>query len=57
MPDPLPCLVVAIPVLAVVYMAIKWVIKMKKRTEARRGMDRVYYPRRGRKANVPELKR
>lgn len=57
MPEPLLAVVIVVPVLAVVYVVMKWIAKAEQRTQARQGMDRVYYPRRGRKAGVPELKR
>ncbi len=57
MPEPLMCLATIVPALAVVYVVMKWIAKAEKRAQARQEMDRVYYPRRGRKADVPELKR
>ena len=57
MPEPLMCLATIVPVLAVVYVVMKWIAKAEKRARARQEMDRVYYPRRGRKADMPELKR
>lgn len=55
MPDPLLIVVIVVPVLAVVYVVMNWVAKVEQ--QAQRGMDRVYYLKRGRKTDVPELKR
>ena len=57
MPEPLFVVVIVIPVLAVGYVVMKWVARVEQRAQARQEMDRVYYPRRGRKVDIPELKR
>lgn len=57
MPDPLLVIVIVVSGLAVVYVVMKWVAKVEQQAQARQGVDRVYYPKRGRKADVPELKR
>ena len=57
MPEPLLLLVIVVPVLLVGYGVLKWAARIEERAQLREAMDRVYYPRRGRKADVPELKR
>ena len=57
MPEPLLVVVIVVPALAVVYVVMKWIAKVEQRMQARQGMGRVYYPKRGRKADVPQLKR
>ena len=57
MPEPLLLLVIVVPVLLVGYGMLKWAARIEERAQARQEMDRVYYPRRGRKADVPELQR
>ena len=57
MPEPLLLLVIVVPVLLVGYGVLKWAARIEGRAQVREAMDRVYYPRRGRKADVPELKR
>ena len=50
-------IVIVVPVLAVGYVVMKWGAKMEQRALDRQVMERVYYPRRGRKIDVPALKR
>ena len=56
MPELLLLIVIVVPVLAVGYVVIKWVTKVEQRALDRQVMERVYYPRRGTKADVPEFK-
>ena len=48
---------IVVPVLAVVYVVMKWAARLEERALRRQEMRRVYYPRRGRKAGVKEFKR
>ena len=57
MPDPLFLFVVVVPGLVIVYGVFKWVAKIEARAQTRHDMSRVYYPRRGRKAELPKMKR
>ena len=57
MPDLLPVVVIVVPLLAAVYVVVRWVAKAEQQAQAGQMMGRVYYPRRGMKADVPELKR
>ena len=57
MPDPLLLLAIVVPVFVIGYGVLKWAARIEGRAQARQEMDRVYYPRRGRKTDVPELKR
>ena len=57
MPETLLLLVIVVPVFLVGYVVLKWAARIERRAQVRPTMDRVYYPRRGRKADVPKLKR
>ena len=57
MPEMLLFIVIVVPVLAVGYVVMKRVAKAEQRALDRQVLERVYYPRRGRKADVPEFKR
>ena len=53
MPEPLLLLVIVVPILLVGYGVLKWAARIEERAQVRETMDRVYYPRRGRKADGP----
>ena len=57
MPEPLLLLAIVVPILVVGYGVQKWATRIEERTRARQTMDRVYYPWRGGKTDVPELRR
>ena len=57
MPEPLLLLAIMVPVFVVGYGVLKWAARIEGRAQVQRTMDRVYCPRRGRKTDVPELKR
>ena len=57
MPEPLLLLAIVVLVFLVGYDVLKWAARIERRAQIRQTMDRVYYPRRGRKADVPKLKR
>ena len=54
MPESFPSLLIVLPTVAVLYMVLRWAIRREKRAQARQEMERVYYPRRGMKDDVPE---
>ena len=57
MVEPLLILVVGAAVLAALYGVGRWAARMENRAHDRRLLDRVYYPRRGKKAGLQVLVR
>ena len=57
MVEPLLILVVGAAVLAALYGVGRWAARMENRARDRRVLDRVYYPRRGKKAGLQPLVR
>lgn len=57
MPDLLLFLPLILAPLVVVCLVLRWAARAEQRADARRLMNRVYYPKRGRKAGVPTLER
>ena len=48
---------VAVPVLAALYLVMKWIARLERRALRRQALRHVYYPRRGRKAGVKPFER
>ena len=57
MPDSLLALLLALVVLAVVSLVFRWAARSEQQAPDRYLASRVYYPRRGRKVDLPTLKR
>ena len=58
MPDLFLILLLGLAVLVGVSLALRWAVRAEQRADDRYLMNRVYYPKRGRKAaDVPALKR
>ncbi|MCY4513834.1 MAG: hypothetical protein OXC69_01665 [Candidatus Tectomicrobia bacterium] len=53
MAESLLTLILGLAVLAAVYGVGRWAVSMENREHQRRLLNRVYYPKRGRKAGLP----
>ena len=57
MPDSLLAVLLGLVLLTVIGLVLRWTVRAEQRAPDRHLASRVYYPKRGRKAGVPTLKR